>query len=275
MARIPTTVQDRARGLFLGLAGGASAGGPGEGPGELRLAVELAEELLRPEVDLARLADGWVRAVRDGAWGLGRRTRAALEHLGLHGTPPLKPEADEGDPGPLVRALPIALATYRQPRNLVSGTYHTVLLTHPDPHTPWSAVAINVAAAGFVAGHRDVLPDVIEALRANDAPIDLLGVLRRIPFIPRDEAGRAPDPAVSETEVVLWTVHHDPRGAQALAVVGGGAPGGSLRAALVGALIGARDGERTIPDHWVAHVPDPGRIRDLAKRLVAARGDPL
>ena len=65
-------------------------------------------------------------------------------------------------------------------------TWHLAALTHPDPESTWGAVAINVAAARLLQGHRDFVPDVIEALRNNEAPALLLETVRRLPLLRRE-----------------------------------------------------------------------------------------
>ena len=80
----------------------------------------------------------------------------------------------------------MALAAYDAPRTLVSASYHIAALTHPDPVVAWAAVAVNVALARFLQGKRDFVPDVIEALRNNAVPEELLAAVRRVPLPARD-----------------------------------------------------------------------------------------
>lgn len=264
MAR-PIPVADRARGALLGLALGHALAGPDDQlVGEAALALLLAEELLETEVDLRRIAERWIAWARRDGRGLGPGTIDALEHLARYDAPrPAAPGAADG--GPLVRAVPIALAAAAQPRNLVSGTWHTIMLTHADPATAWSGVAVNVALAQLLQGHRDFLPDVIEALRANDAAASVLSAARRIPFVQRDELDGGGHVAIAGAEVALWTAHHESRIERAVARFD---PNRREEAALVGALLGAREGEPGLP---TAEVPEADRLRQLAKRLVAPR----
>jgi ADP-ribosylglycohydrolase len=281
MARPTTTLADRARGALLGLAAGWHRGRTEPVTGEIALAWLLAEELLETPVDLHRLAARWTAWWRRDGRGLSSGTVEALEHLARQDMPP-PPERIPAEAGPLVRCLPVALATATTPRNLVSGTYHTVILTHPEARTAWSAVAVNVAVAQFLLGRRDFIADVIEVLAVNDAPTDLLAVARRIPLVTRDElfpARATHGPAVAAAELALWAAYHEPllpRGLAWAASVGRESNGdGDERegvvAALVGAVLGARDGERAVPADWLRPVADQERIRTLAKRLVAER----
>jgi ADP-ribosylglycohydrolase len=296
MARATLTTVDRARGLFLGLAAGHALGldsGSGAAPSpegargtrsirrqdtpespwgaHVALAIGVAEELLEVEVDLRRLTGRWIAWWRRDGRSLDPETVEALDHLARHDAP-LPDQAPGPGIGWVARALPMALATWQQPRNLVSGTYHTIRLATPDTEVAWAAVALNVTVGQFLAGRQDFLPEVIEALKANDASPGLLGLLRRIPFIGPDEwQPREAHPASACAEQVLWLGYHDPNLERAvLRAVDQPIVGETLGAA-VGAVLGARDGEGAVPAAWVAALPDPETLRTLAKRLVAAR----
>jgi ADP-ribosyl-[dinitrogen reductase] hydrolase len=290
----------RARGALLGLAAGNALGVPteflgtaeriaAEFPGgvrevfredhpespyddDLALALMLAEELLESEVDLQRLALRWVEwAERDGR-GIGVWTRTALRHIRTHNSPPASTGGQAGN-GPISRCLPVALRTFSQPANLISGTYHTAVLTHPDERCAWGAVAVNVAAACFLQGRRDFLGDVIESLTSNQAPAELLAAVRRVPLEKQEElpvAGRSAGYVVHGVEIALWFAYHEPnleRGLLWLVNAGGDT---DTNAAVAGGLMGARDGEHAVPGRWTEAIPDSDRIREIAARLVGA-----
>ncbi|MFN8647657.1 MAG: ADP-ribosylglycohydrolase family protein [Gemmatimonadales bacterium] len=237
---------------------------------DLALTLLLAEELLQPDVDLRRLALAWVEwGERDGR-GIGQWTRRALQHIRVHDAPPSSTGGQAGN-GTISRCLPVALRTFRQPANLVSATYHTAALTHPDDRCTWGAVAVNVAAACFLQGRRDFIGDVIEALRENDAPEELLAVARRVPVVRREElsvTGPSAGYVVHGVEIALWFAHHEPnleRGLLWLANAGGDT---DTNAAVAGGLMGARDGVAAVPARWIEAVPGAERIGNLALGLV-------
>jgi ADP-ribosyl-[dinitrogen reductase] hydrolase len=294
----PPSLAARARGALLGLATGNALGVPTEFLGtaeaiarkfpggvqgilrndselspyddDLALTLVLAEELLQPEMDFHRLAQRWVQWMRRDGRGIGIWTRTALEHIAQHDSPPGSTGGQAGN-GPVSRCLPVALAAHRSPANLVSGTYHTAILTHPDERCAWAAVAVNVAAARFLNGKRDFVPDVIEALRNNDAPPELLAAARRVPLESREDLpvqGPAAGYAVHAMEIALWFAHHEPnlrRGVLWLANAGGDT---DTNGAIAGGLMGARDGESAVPAEWIAAVPGAAQIGTLAERLV-------
>jgi ADP-ribosyl-[dinitrogen reductase] hydrolase len=243
---------------------------------DLALQLILAEELLEPEVDLHRLALRWAEwAERDGR-GIGIWTRTALRHIRMHDSPPASTGGQAGN-GTISRCLPVALRTFQQPANLISGTYHTAVLTHPDERCAWGAVAVNVAAACFLGGRRDFIGDVIEALRSNHAPAELLTAARRVPLEKREElpvVGAEAGYVVHGMEIALWFAYHEPkleRGLIWLANAGGDT---DTNAAVAGGLMGARDGESAVPSRWIEAVPGSERIRSLADRLVGGMALP-
>jgi ADP-ribosylglycohydrolase len=263
MTRPPASLSSRARGALRGaLAGAGGVATP------LTLLRVLADELAAGRVDLRMVAERWVESRRIDSAGVDPETAAALDFLGRYHAPP--EDSGARGPGPFARVLPIALLTFDSPRNLVSATFHTAALTHPDPGPAWAAVAVNVALATFIQGKRDFVPAVLEVLRGNSVPEALLAAVRRIPLGRRQGL---PDPAVAgaeavaAAETVLWLAYHEPlltRGLEALAEAG--SPSAPVAIA-AGALMGARDGSAAVP---AALLPDGHALADwdaLADRL--------
>ena len=228
----------------------------------------LTEELAAGRRDLQQLARRWVARHQANPHDIDPETSAALAHIARHDAPPSQAAGQGSDP--LVRTLPVALAAYGAPPTLVSASYHIAALTHPDPVVAWAAVAVNVALARFLQGKRDFVPDVIEALRNNAVPQELLAAMRRVPLPAREvlrEEASLPGAALGDAEAALRLAHHEPvleRGLRGIAARGPVAAG---RAGLAGALLGARDGVRAIPEGWTTR--DDGNILGaLAVRLV-------
>jgi ADP-ribosyl-[dinitrogen reductase] hydrolase len=298
MTSVPLTIAARARGALLGHAAGNALGVPTEFlgqpeairakyPGGVRdilrqdtpaspfdddvaMALLLAEELLSGDVDLERLAARWIHWLDADGRGAGIWTRTALNHIRTHGTPPSGTDGRAPN-GAIMRALPVALATRGSPRNLVAGTWHTAALTHPNDRCTWGAVAVNVAAAELLAGRRDFLADVIEVLRVNEAPPELLAAVRRVPLERREELpilGERAWDAVSCVEIALWAAWHEPNLEDALIWLANAGGDTDTNAAVAGGLLGARDGELAVPERWIAALPEVERLRSLATRLV-------
>jgi ADP-ribosyl-[dinitrogen reductase] hydrolase len=292
----------RARGCLLGLAAGNTLGLPTEylatpeairarfpqgltevirqdtpaSPydDDLALALIQAEALLEPEVDLERLARRWVEWRQTDGRGIGAWTRTALDHIATHHSPPAETGGSAGN-GSLPRTIPVALATVNSPANLVSGSYHLAHLLHPDPRCAWGAVAVNVAIAWFLQGERDFIPEVLQALTSNAAPDELVAAVRRVPLEKRDAlpvTGTGAGYVVHCVEIALWFAYHEPNVERGLVwLVNAGGDTGT-NAAVAGALMGARDGEQSIPSRWLDQIVGIDRIRSVAERLVGSGG---
>ena len=299
MVKTVPTLPERARGMLLGHAAGNALGLPAQGLGsaaaiaaqwpdglreierrdtpaspwddDVALSLILGEELLTSPVDLRRIAGRWAEWARRDGRGIGPTTREALRYFAAHGVPP----GDQGGTatnGALSRTLPLAIATLGSTRNLISGTYHIAALTHPDPRSAWSAVALAVAAARLLQGYRDFIPDVIEMLRANDSPAEIVEAVRRVPLERREALpldGASAGRAVPTLEIALWFAWHEPNLERGLIWLAGAGGDTDTNAAAAGGLMGARDGERAVPARWIARLADPERLRRLADALAA------
>jgi len=240
---------------------------------DVAMALHLAEELLQPEPDLERLTKRWVDWAEEDGRGIGGWTRTALRHLRTHGTPPAESGGQAGN-GAIMRCLPAGLRFFRQPRNLIAATFHTASLTHPDPRCGWTAVAANVAVACFLAGRRDFIGDVIEALRNNDAPVEVIDAVRRVPILKKGElpiTGGAQGFTVHTMQIALWAAYHEPKLEGALIWLANAGGDTDPNAAVAGGLLGARDGVGEVPHRWVAELPRVEYLDDLAERLVGVR----
>ncbi|MEO6068066.1 MAG: ADP-ribosylglycohydrolase family protein [Gemmatimonadota bacterium] len=301
MPRPEPTLPERARGALLGHAAGNALGVPTEflgtseaiareypdglrevrrrdTPGspwddDVAMSIHLAEELLEREPDLERLTKRWVRWMEEDGRGIGGWTRTALLHFRLHGTPPAEAGGQAGN-GAVMRSLPVALRFFRQPANLIAASFHTASLTHPDPRCGWSAVAVNVAAACFLSGRRDFVGDVIEALRNNDAPVEVTEAVRRVPAMRRSDlpiTGGAQGYTVHCMQIALWAAYHEPELEPALIWLANAGGDTDTNAAVAGGLLGARDGEESVPKRWVAELAQTGYLIEIAERLVGVQ----
>ena len=266
MSKPSPTLAGRAAGTLVGLAAGRRLA-LGDAPdGGLTMARILADELAAGRRDLRELARRWVAWHQAHPAAVDPETGAALVHVARHDEPPAGAAGQGTDP--LVRALPVALAAFDAPRTLVSATYHIVALTHPDPVVAWAAVAVNVAVARFLSGKRDFVPEVLELLRANEAPAPVVEALRRVPL----PAGAATAPvgrALGDAEAALRLAYHEPLLERGLRKTAEEGAAGAGRTGLAGALLGARDGLDGIPAAWTT-APADAELADLAARLVRA-----
>jgi ADP-ribosyl-[dinitrogen reductase] hydrolase len=266
--RLLPALSSRAEGAVLGLAAGRLLPA-GDGPdGELALALVLAEELAAGRADLQQVASRWVERYQFDSRGIGQETAGALRYIARHDAPPRQGPGRSADP--LIRCIPVALAMAHSPRNLISGTYHIAALTHPDPAVAWSAVALNIALARFLLGKRDFIPDVLEALRDNAVPEELLAALRRVPLERREQLGAelSPADAAGCVSAALWLGYHEPLLERGVRWAAERQPHGAALAGAAGALLGARDGVEALPPSWTAALTGADALRHLALALV-------
>jgi ADP-ribosyl-[dinitrogen reductase] hydrolase len=302
MVKPAPTLAERARGAMLGHAAGNALGVPTEFlrtperiaarfPGgvtevgrqdrpespwddDVAMAVVIAENLLVPAPDLQRLARQWVQWMNEDGRGIGGWTTTALRHLERYDAPIADARGSAGN-GAVMRTLPVALRFVHQPANLLSAAAHIARLTHPDERCVWSAVAVTVACAALLKGRRDFLPDVIEALRVNDAPGEVIEAVRRVPRVRREDLGITGPKAgytVLCMEVALWTAWHEPSLEAALVWLANAGGDTDTNAAVAGGLLGARDGEAAVPRRWVEAVARREYLGELGARLVGERG---
>ncbi len=253
MSRPEPTLAERARAALVGHAAAAGrARGSAAGASAARFAAALGEALLAEPFDAEGLARAWGDLAGPPAPRVDAGTAAGARWLAAEGVPraELAPGEAPTLPGHLV---PIALAAIASPRNLLSGTFHLAALTHPDARSCWGAVAVNVAGARLLQGFRDFLPDLLEALRANEAPADLRTPLGRLPLIRRDDlAALAAQevPAAASAALALWLAHHEPLADRGLALLETLGPAGRDALAPAAFLLGARDGRIVMPAGW-------------------------
>ena len=232
------------------------------------LADALVDELLAGGVDLHRLVGRWLDWYRRDGLDADPALQHSLDHLRDFDAP--LPDARHRCAASLAATLPAAL-TSANPQAMIAGAFHVSRLLDPTEATALATVSVVVAASRLIEGHRDFIPDVLAVLRANAATNDVVEAVARVPRDPRTPPavprGESPDP-LAVLSWVFWTVHHRPRGVPALeqmVLAGGVSP---TVGAVLGALIGARDGLEGWPGRWV----DGGSAgvahrRSLARRL--------
>jgi ADP-ribosyl-[dinitrogen reductase] hydrolase len=296
-------LRDRFRGCLLGLAVGDALGAPAESMPEGQVAATfgrlqdylgrdwlaagattddtamalcIARSLVeRGAVDLSDIAAKFVEwMVADGA-GIGLQTAAVLSRIQSGEHPFLASRAvwersgrRAAGNGGVMRCAPIGLFDWSRPDDLLRDSRETCRLTHPDPRCEWSCVAVNHAIASLLSGD----PAPLASARA--------AVAERCPEIGA-ALGRAADTPVSAMRVDGWDMGYTIVTTEiAFAALAGGRPfeealvdvvakGGDTdtNAAVAGALLGARDGYRAIPQRWRDELEGGGPILHLADAL--------
>ena len=225
-------------------------------------------ELTSGGVDLRRLAGRWTDWQRDEGGAADPLLAMALDHLRDFDAPVAA--LPSGSIMAVAAALPAALAS-ASPRAMIAGSFHVARMLDPHDTTALAAMATVLAASALLEGCRDFVPDVVAALRANEASAGLLEAVRTIPRDPRTPpplpSGENPDPVAAVTWL-LWQVYHRPRGFDVLHDLAHHGAIAPAIGAIAGALFGARDGLASWPEAWFnAAGEDVVLRRALAKRL--------
>jgi len=300
-----TTLLDRYRGAFLGLAVGNTLGLPVESwpsaeirrryprgigeidPMELKLpwdddlaqAVILAEAILEHDTlrhdDLAARLLEWVES---NGRGMGSQTRAVMNAL-RQGMLPSEAarrvwERDGGQPagnGAVMRCAPVAMRWPRDRKRLLEETDLSSRITHHDPRCSWSAFAVNLAIAEALNGRTASIGSIADTLEgAGVGPHTVRAV--------RDAEGRTLERlrldgsamgfTLKAMQAGLWCLEH-PEGFEGslLAVVQAGGDT-DTNGAVAGAILGALHGAGAIPDRWTARIPNADRLLSLADRIL-------
>lgn len=265
--------------LVGGVVGAALAASPiGAGAvvpppdGRRRAATALADalliELTGGGVDLRRLARRWIDWRQADGLDADPLVILALDHLRDFDAPIAR--LPSGSVVAVAAVLPAALAS-ASPRAMIAGSFHVARMLDPQETTALAAMATVLAAAAFLEGRRDFIPDVVAALRANDASPILLEAIRTIPRDPRTPppvpTGINPDPVAAVTWL-LWSAYHRPRGFDVLHELAFAGEISPAVGAIMGALFGARDGLQSWPAAWIDGAgEEAGLRRALANRL--------
>lgn len=296
-------LQDRYRGVLLGLACGDALGGPvefksreeivelyprglrdfvGGGwlslfPGEItddtQMTLAIANSLAeRPLLDMNDVAERFLDWFHGNPKDVGLTTRAALQALD-RGVP--WDEAGEqvagfaaghaAGNGAVMRCAPVALRYRRDHDALDQASRDSARITHADPRCQWAAVAINRLIVRLLNG---ITPaNLIEsALKTIDEP-ETREALRKAPALARENV-RSGGFVLDTMQAAVWSLlQHDDLETTVIEAVSLGADTDTT-AAVAGALAGARYGASAIPERWISQVQYRDELLDLADRLL-------
>lgn len=295
--------RERYAGALLGLAVGNALGGPVEGltAAEIRQhhpdglteiaesethtwdddvaqAIALAESLLPGPLDPDAFLDRLVRWFRESGRGIGRQTRAVLRlaERGPGGTEAARRVWEESGRtaagnGAVMRCAPVGLRWRREPGRLVEDAIASARVTHYDPRSAWTAVAVSGLVALATAEAAPELEALADAFRESAAPEEVVDALLEALTPELSELGIDEGYAIGYTvrtmTVAAWAFVHGVDFESTLIGVVNAGGDTDTNGAVVGAILGARYGAGSIPDRWIERLPDPAALRDLAERL--------
>ena len=188
--------------------------------------------------------------------------------------------------GGLMRCAPVAIARRDSPELLVADSALTCAVTHYADTCQWSCVLVNAVIVCLINGVSPDLPGLVAAARLDGCPD--LAAQASADGIPADtldslSRGHQPPPDVGwlmrdhrlightllALQFGLWAAATplDLEDAVVAAVAAGGDT--DTNAAVAGAVLGARYGTSSIPERWLACIPQRERIERLAEDLLA------
>jgi len=295
----------RARGALLGLVVGNQLGVPTEGLGsreairaafprgvrdlapppkgspfddDAAMALLLAESLAdKGDFDAHDVAQRWVKWMKVDGRGIGVTTQRALRLI-EGGTEPFEAGRQALGPrsasnGAVMRCVPVALRYHDNVEKLVRVSTQQAAITHADERCTWGAAAINLAARELLRGNQYFLEEVLHRLQGA-APRALIEAIGRVAWeqesdLPLAVVGEA-GYVVHCVEIAFWCALHRPSLEEALISLAEAGGDTDTNAAVAGALLGARDGEASIPPRWLDQLGSARGVAGLAERLITA-----
>ncbi len=243
------------------------------------LTILLAESLVdRGDFDATDVARRWVDWMKRDGRGLGPITSHALRLID-RGVEPFEAGrlVREADPlgsagnGAVMRCLPIAIRNHDNVDRLVRVSTQQAAVTHADERCLWAAVAVNLAVRELLHGNGYFVDEVMHRLDGR-APRVLVAAIRRAL---REDQAELPITVEGQTgyvvhcvEIAFWFAAHGRTLEDALVYLAQAGGDTGTNAAVTGALLGARDGEVSIPQRWMGQLMEPRRLTRLAELLL-------
>jgi ADP-ribosyl-[dinitrogen reductase] hydrolase len=299
------SLQERARGVLLGLACGDALGRPVEFKSADQIATEhgtVTEMLgngshrqpagtITDDTEMALciarsladhrdfvpedVADRFVEWYQSGPFDIGMMTADAIRQLNT-GAPwneagqtvwEHRREGQNAGNGSVMRCAPYALVYHDDPDRLVSVSRDSSAITHYDPRCQYGCAVLNLTIATLLHDQSDPLQSALDRVAA-DAPDELVDALTGI-------IGDASETDLQTNGYVVTTLqtalYHaltaaDTREAIIEAVnLGGDA---DTIGAITGAVAGAQHGPESLPDEWLDAIDEREELEKLAAQLI-------
>lgn len=244
---------------------------PGEYTDDTQLARAIAESVvLLGRIDPDDLAARFVAWLRTGPKDVGNITRTAIQYhaAGLPWRevgPRVIAEFPRGSAGngSLMRCAPVGLFHVRRPTALLRDSAIVSEITHANPLSVWSSIAVNLLIVEFLHGR---VEGAIARVAAQIPEREVADTLRAAPTLPR-RAVRSGGFVLETLSAAIWALAQGTTFEEVLvAAVNLGGDADTV-GAVAGALAGARDGVAAIPERWMAQLRDADHFADLGLAL--------
>ena len=248
---------------------------------DTEMAVELAESLiLRDGFEPADVATRYVRWFKDTPHGMGGTVRKACEALSK-GSPWNESGvqfADDQWPvvgnGTAMRVAPLGVAyPWQANTKLVDAAHRDAIITHNNTEAIGASIAV-ARAVSFLIQFPEASP---EAFLGSILPVGIVPgpYIQNAAFSPQDllnVPGVERGNAVFTVSTALYSVFQNfdsfPKAIEHAIRQGGDT---DTRAAIVGAIMGAKVGYVGIPDEWTEHILQADRLYKLDEKLMKLR----
>lgn len=299
------SLQERARGVLLGLACGDALGRPVEfksadqiatehgtvtemlGNGSHRqptgtitddteMALCIARSLANHgEFDPEDIADRFVEWYQAGPFDIGMMTADAIRQLNTGGSWneagqtvwKHRREGQNAGNGSVMRCCPYALAYHDDPETLISVSRDSSAITHYDSRCQYGCAVLNLTISNLLHDQADPLRSALDRVKA-DAPDELVTALTGILDDVSETDLRTNGYVVTTLQTALYyaLTAADTREAIIEAVnLGGDA---DTIGAITGAVAGARHGPGSLPSEWLDAIDEREELETLAAQLI-------
>ena len=297
------SLQERYRGVLLGVACGDALGGPVEflkrpaiserfpdgvrefvgggwldlDPGEItddtQQTLILCRALTGQDLDLAAFAEGLLEWYRSAPKDIGNTTVVALRALANGASPQQSGEialAERGERGAaangaVMRCAPVALRFRTDPAKLVEATLASARVTHAESQASWGAVAVNQALVHLLDGGS--VADAPAAAVIGIAEQRVVDAVLQAAALSR-EAVEAGGYVLETVSASFWTLANFATAEEIIVQAVSLGDDADSTGAVAGALAGAAFGVGAIPPRWRDHVQYRDELLDEADRLL-------
>jgi ADP-ribosyl-[dinitrogen reductase] hydrolase len=299
------SLQERARGVLLGLACGDALGRPVEfksadqiaathgtvtemlGHGSHRQPAGTITDDTEMGLCIARsladhgefvpqdVADRFVEWYQSGPFDIGMMTADAIRQLNTGGSWnetgqtvwKHRREGQNAGNGSVMRCCPYALAYHDDPETLISVSRDSSAITHYDPRCQYGCAVLNLTIANLLHDQADPLRSALDRVAA-DAPDELVDALTGVPDAVSEPELQTNGYVVTTLQTALYhgLTAPDTREAIIKAVnLGGDA---DTIGAITGAVAGARHGPESLPAEWLDAIDERAELETLAAQLI-------
>jgi ADP-ribosyl-[dinitrogen reductase] hydrolase len=295
-------LQDRYRGVLLGLASGDALGGPVEfisrediaaqHPGGLRdfigggwlnlfpgeitddtqMTLAIANSLAEHgDVNMVDIAARFVAWADTDPKDIGLTTRAAIDALrrgidwqeaGSHVSGYASGNAAGN--GAVMRCAPVALRFRTNRERLITASRDTARITHADRRCQDAAVAVNCMIAHLLNGGE--LRDLPAAILPHVGDPDVVNALDRVRTLPVEKV-RSGGFVIDTMQAAIWSVLQTSSLEEAVITAVSLGADTDTTGAVAGAIAGAAYGASAIPERWLEPLQYRDDLITLADRL--------